>query len=106
MPIFSNVACSSRLFNSAICAAVFAVSGLRLLRPVDVAEFVPQVVVRAGQALLVERHVGEVLHQRLAELELQIPPPDQQSPQALHALQEAEIKKWWPIVRAAGLKPE
>jgi hypothetical protein len=39
-------------------------------------------------------------------LQLQIPPPDQQSPQALHALQEAEIKKWWPIVRAAGLKAE
>jgi hypothetical protein len=44
--------------------------------------------------------------QRLAELELQIPPPGQQTPQALHALQEAEIKKWWPIVQAAGLKPE
>jgi hypothetical protein len=44
--------------------------------------------------------------QRLAELELQIPPPEQQTPQALHVLQEAEVKKWWPIVQAAGLKPE
>jgi tripartite-type tricarboxylate transporter receptor subunit TctC len=44
--------------------------------------------------------------QRLLELELQIPPRDQQSPQALRALQEAEIKRWWPIVKAADLKPE
>jgi hypothetical protein len=36
-------------------------------------------------------------------LGLQIPPHDQQTPQAL---QEGEIKKWWPIVRAGGLKPE
>jgi hypothetical protein len=43
---------------------------------------------------------------RLAALKLQIPPPGQQTPQALHALQEAEIKKWWPIVKNAGLKPE
>jgi hypothetical protein len=43
---------------------------------------------------------------RLAELELRIPAPDQQSPQALLALQEAEISKWWPIVKAANLKPE
>jgi tripartite-type tricarboxylate transporter receptor subunit TctC len=43
---------------------------------------------------------------RLAEVDMQVPPADQQTPQALHALQDAEIKKWWPIVKAAGLKPE
>ncbi len=43
---------------------------------------------------------------RLAELELQVPPPDQQTPQALATLQKAEIEKWWPIVRSAGLKME
>jgi hypothetical protein len=43
---------------------------------------------------------------RLGELDLEIPPRDQQTPAALAALQTAEIAKWWPIVKAAGLKPE
>jgi tripartite-type tricarboxylate transporter receptor subunit TctC len=33
-----------------------------------------------------------------------IPPPDQQTPQALAAHQKAEIEKWWPIVKAANIK--
>jgi len=27
---------------------------------------------------------------------------DQQTPQVLGALQKAEIKKWWPIIKAAN----
>jgi tripartite-type tricarboxylate transporter receptor subunit TctC len=41
---------------------------------------------------------------RLAELGQVIPPPEQQTPAALAAHQKAEIDKWWPIVRAAGIK--
>ena len=29
-----------------------------------------------------------------------------QTPQALHAHQKAEIDKWWPIIRKAGIKAE
>jgi tripartite-type tricarboxylate transporter receptor subunit TctC len=43
---------------------------------------------------------------RLAELGLEIPPRDRQTPQALAALQRAEIEKWWPIIKAANIKPE
>jgi tripartite-type tricarboxylate transporter receptor subunit TctC len=43
---------------------------------------------------------------RLAQLGQEIPPPEQQSPQALGAHQRAEIEKWWPIIRAAGIKGE
>jgi hypothetical protein len=30
-------------------------------------------------------------------------PPEQQTPQALAALQAAEIEKWWPIIKAANI---
>ena len=65
----------------------------------------PEIVAKLNAAVM-DAQADPGTRQRLAELELQIPPPDQQTPQALHALQEAEIKKWWPIVQAAGLKPE
>jgi tripartite-type tricarboxylate transporter receptor subunit TctC len=31
---------------------------------------------------------------------------DQQTPEALAAFQKAEIKKWWPIIKEAGIKAE
>jgi tripartite-type tricarboxylate transporter receptor subunit TctC len=43
---------------------------------------------------------------RLGDLGQDIPPRDQQTPQALAAFHKAEIEKWWPIVKAAGVKPE
>jgi len=33
-------------------------------------------------------------------------PRKQQKPEALHAFQKAEIEKWWPIIKAAGIKAE
>ncbi len=43
---------------------------------------------------------------RLDDLGIQIAPHDQQSPEALRALQKAEMARWWPIIKAAGLKGE
>jgi tripartite-type tricarboxylate transporter receptor subunit TctC len=36
----------------------------------------------------------------------EIPPPEQLTPQALGAFHKAEIEKWWPIIKAAGIKAE
>jgi hypothetical protein len=43
------------------------------------------------------------LRTRLADLDQEIFPREQQTPGALGALQKAEIKKWWPIIKAAGI---
>jgi tripartite-type tricarboxylate transporter receptor subunit TctC len=43
---------------------------------------------------------------RLADLAQEIFPPEQQGPVALAAFQRAEIEKWWPIIKAAGIKAE
>ena len=47
-----------------------------------------------------------VVRQRLIDMGQQIPPPEQQSPEAFAAFQRAEIEKWWPIIRAANIKAE
>ena len=44
--------------------------------------------------------------QRLSDLGQVIPPREQQTPEALAAHHKAEIEKWWPIVKAAGIKIE
>jgi tripartite-type tricarboxylate transporter receptor subunit TctC len=43
---------------------------------------------------------------RFGELGLDVAPAEQQKPEGLAAFQKAEIEKWWPIIRAAGIKPE
>jgi len=43
---------------------------------------------------------------RFGELGHTIPPPGQRTPQALYDHHKAEIDKWWPIMKAAGIKPK
>jgi tripartite-type tricarboxylate transporter receptor subunit TctC len=46
------------------------------------------------------------VRQRLADIEQEIPELSQQTSEALAVYQKAEIDKWWPIVKAAGIKVE
>jgi tripartite-type tricarboxylate transporter receptor subunit TctC len=46
------------------------------------------------------------VRKRLEEAGLDIPPREQQTPEALGAYQQAEVKKWWPMIKAANIKVE
>jgi tripartite-type tricarboxylate transporter receptor subunit TctC len=46
------------------------------------------------------------VYSRLAGLGQDIFPREQQNPTALRTLHKAEIDKWWPIIKAANIKPE
>jgi tripartite-type tricarboxylate transporter receptor subunit TctC len=46
------------------------------------------------------------LQKRLTDMGLDTVEADQHAPEALAALRAAEIDKWWPIIKAAGLKAE
>ena len=39
----------------------------------------------------------------IVDMGLDMPAADQRTPEALGALQKAEIAKWWPIVKAANV---
>ena len=56
----------------------------------------------AVQAVLAEPK----MRTRIAELGQEIFPREQQTPEGLAAHQKAEIEKWWPIIKAAGIKGE
>jgi tripartite-type tricarboxylate transporter receptor subunit TctC len=46
------------------------------------------------------------VQKRLAELGQEIPPRAAQTPEGLRKHHVAEIEKWWPIIKAANIKPE
>jgi tripartite-type tricarboxylate transporter receptor subunit TctC len=46
------------------------------------------------------------VRQRLAVLAIEVPPPETLGPERLGALHKAEIDKWWPIIKAMGIKGE
>jgi len=43
---------------------------------------------------------------RLAGFGQEVPPPQEQTPEAFAALLQADIERWWPVIRAAGIKPQ
>jgi tripartite-type tricarboxylate transporter receptor subunit TctC len=50
--------------------------------------------------------VAEGVRARLADLGQEIFARRQQTPGALGDFHKAEIEKWWPIIKAANIKPE
>jgi tripartite-type tricarboxylate transporter receptor subunit TctC len=54
----------------------------------------------------VEALAAPEVRARLADLGLDLFPRKEQTPEALAAVQKADIEKWWPIIKAAGIKTE
>jgi tripartite-type tricarboxylate transporter receptor subunit TctC len=57
-------------------------------------------------AAAVDALADPVVRARLARAGQDVLPREQQTPEALGAHHKAEIDKWWPIIKAAGIKAE
>jgi tripartite-type tricarboxylate transporter receptor subunit TctC len=66
----------------------------------------PPAVIAKLNAAAKEALTDPAVLKRLADLGQEIPAVDQQTPEALRAHHKAEIDKWWPVIKAAGIKGE
>jgi tripartite-type tricarboxylate transporter receptor subunit TctC len=66
----------------------------------------PKEAVDRLDAAVMSALANPVVQQRLETLGQVIFPRDQQNPAGLAAYHKAEIDKWWPIIKAAGIKGE
>jgi tripartite-type tricarboxylate transporter receptor subunit TctC len=66
----------------------------------------PKAIIVRLNAAIIEALADSAVRQRLADLGQEIPPRAQQTPEALAAHHKAEIDKWWPVIKAAGIKTE
>ncbi len=64
----------------------------------------PRDVVDRLDGAVVDALADAAVRTRLTDLGYEIVPREQQTPEALAAFQKAEIEKWWPIIKEAGIK--
>jgi tripartite-type tricarboxylate transporter receptor subunit TctC len=66
----------------------------------------PKPIIDKLNAAVVEALADPAVKKRLGDVGVDIPPRNQQTPEALRTLQKAEAAKWWPMIKAANVKPE
>jgi tripartite-type tricarboxylate transporter receptor subunit TctC len=66
----------------------------------------PANIVAKLNAAVVAAMTDPALHKQIIEMGLDMPGRAEMTPAALEALRKADIDKWWPIIKAAGLKVE
>jgi tripartite-type tricarboxylate transporter receptor subunit TctC len=66
----------------------------------------PREVVAKLNSAMAQALADPALRTRLAELGLDVAAREQQTPEGLAAFHKAEVEKWWPIIKAANIKPE
>src|SRR6202166_1931732 len=66
----------------------------------------PKDIIAKLNATMVQLLANPAAKARLTELGIQTAPLDQQSPDALRTFQKAEMDRWWPIIKASGLRGE
>ena len=64
----------------------------------------PKDIITKLNTVMMEALADPVSRQRFVDLGLELPPREQQTPDALRAFQKAEADKWWPIIKAANIK--
>jgi tripartite-type tricarboxylate transporter receptor subunit TctC len=66
----------------------------------------PKDIIAKLNAAMIEILASPEVAQRFGELGIQVSPLAQQSPEALRTYQKQEAERWWPIIKASGIKME
>jgi tripartite-type tricarboxylate transporter receptor subunit TctC len=66
----------------------------------------PKDIIARLNATMMETLADAAVQKRFADLGLEMPPRERQTPEALRAFQKAETEKWWPIMKAANIKAQ
>ncbi len=64
----------------------------------------PKDIIEKLNAAAMAAMADPAVRKRFGDLGLEVPARELQTPEALGAFQKAEIEKWWPVIRAAGIK--
>ena len=66
----------------------------------------PRDIISKVNLAAVEALADPAVRSRLVDLGMDIFPREQQTPEALGALQKADAEKWWPIIKEFGIKAQ
>ena len=66
----------------------------------------PKDIIGRLNAAVIDALADTAVHQRLADMGQEVWAPDYRTPEAFRSYHKAETEKWWPIIKAANIKPE